>query len=390
MTSISSDGHDLLDVARSLAPLIREHATQGEKECRLPAPIADAFTTTGIFRMCRPKEFGGLEVDPITAIHVVEELSRADGSSGWCAMICGVGGAFDAFLPPEGGKEMYAVPEAVTTGVIAPTGRALPVDGGYRVTGRWSMASACQHSAWLGGAAVVFDGDAPRMGPGGMPATIVAMLPASDCRILETWDVSGLRGSGSQDFEVDGAFVPDRRSICMPMLAPHSPGALFTFPLLGFLATGIASVALGIGRSAVDELVRLAKVKTPFGMMSSLSTRPTTHIAAATAEAELSAGRAFLLEAVRDVWASAQARQPMTLEQRARLRLAATTATLGAVRAVDLAYTTGGSTSLYSSSLLQRGFRDVHTITQHFAVAPHTHELLGRVLLGLTADAPMV
>ncbi|MDC0680675.1 acyl-CoA dehydrogenase family protein [Sorangium atrum] len=390
MSSASSAAPaSLLDAARSLVPLVQEHPQRGERERRLPDPVARALRESGIFRMCRPRALGGLEVDPLTALQVIEELSRADGAAGWCAMICGTTGAFEAYIPAEGGKEMHASPDAVTAGVFAPSGRAVEVEGGYRVAGRWAMASACHHCDWLGGTAVVYDGSAPRMLPGGVPEAIVPMFRASECEILDTWSVSGLAGTGSHDFAVVDVFVPSSRCIRLPMTAPTHPGPLFVFPLFGFLASAVAATALGMARAAVDELTRLAATKRPSGMTTSLATRPSTALAVAEAEATLGAARAYLLEAVGAVWDAAVSGSSISLRERARVRLAATNAALGAARAVDLAFTAGGATALYAESPLQRSFRDVHAVTQHALVAPHTREVQGRVLLGLDTELPM-
>lgn len=379
----------LIEIARELAPLIREHAARGEHERRLPSPVATALTESGIFRMCRPRSLGGLELDPLAMMEVVEELSRVDGAAGWCAMIHGTGAAFDAYIPLEGARAMYADPRAVTGGVLAPTGRAIEVDGGYRVSGRWSIASGCHHSDWLGGTAIVFDGDAPRTGPGGMPETIVPMFGKDDFTIVDTWSVAGLAGTGSHDFEVEDAFVPTSRVIRL-MAPPFHDAPLFRFPFFSLLATGIASVALGIARAALDELYQVARTKTPFRMQSTLAHRPSAQIAAAEAEAALGSGRAFLVEAVREAWQGAVSGERPTVQQRLKVRLAATHATRSAVRAVDEAFTAGGASALYARSPLQRCFRDVHTVLQHFWVAPPTHELHGRILLGAEPDAPML
>ncbi|XXX78085.1 acyl-CoA dehydrogenase family protein [Sorangium sp. So ce134] len=388
-TMSSAESASLLEAARSLTPLIQEHAQQGERERRLPDPVAKAFRESGIFRMCRPRAVGGLEADPLTALHVIEELSRADGAAGWCAMICGTTGAFEAYIPAEGGREMYASPDVVSGGVFAPSGRAVEVDGGVRVTGRWAMASACEHCDWLGGTAVIFDGAAPRMSPAGVPACVVPMFRASECKILDTWSVSGLAGTGSHDFEVVDVFVPSSRCIRLPMTAPTYPGRLFAFPIFGFLASAVASTALGMARAALDELRALAATKRPAGMTTSLAARPSTALVLAEAEATLGAARAYLVEAVGAVWGAAVAGASISIQERARVRLAATNAALGAARVVDLAFTAGGATALYEKSPLQRCFRDVHAVTQHALVAPQTREVQGRVLLGLDTDLPM-
>ena len=382
----SEAARNLLDATRGILPLVREYAAQGELERHLPRPLADAFNDAGVFRMCRPKALGGLEVDPVTVMRVVEEISQADGAAGWCAMISGSGSAFDAFIPLQGAKEMYADPRAVTTGVLAPNGRATAAPGGYRVTGRWSIASNCMSSDWLGGSSMIFEGPGPKIGFGGMPEVIVPMFSAKECKIHDTWRTVGLRGSGSHDFEVNDVFVPEKRVIRVPMLQPFHEGPVFTFPFLGFLASSIACVSLGIARRAVDELVNVAKTKTPFGMMGALSSRPSAQLAVADAEAALGSARAFLFDEVQRTWEHALQGRPASPMQRGRIRLAATNAVTSAARAVDLAYTTGGASAMYEKSPLQRAFRDVHAITQHFTVAPPSRELEGKVLFGLDVE----
>jgi indole-3-acetate monooxygenase len=373
---------DPLEAARALVPLIREHADAGERDRRLPSPVVDAFRDRGIFSACRPRALGGGELDPLSAIALFEELARADGSAGWCAMIGAAGGFLEAFLPKDEAISMYG-PEAgaVTIGMLAPSGQAAEGDGGYRIRGRWALASGCQHADWLGATALVLDDDTPRMSPQGEPEMVVAMVPASDCVIHDTWHAAGLCGTGSHDVELREVVVPGGRCIRMPMRDSPHPGPLYRFSFLGFLASGIAATALGVARAAIDDFGRLAIRKTPVESVR-LSRRPTAQIALADAEAELGAGRAYLIDIVGDTWEAVVDGQEISLAQRARVRLAAASAVRCAARAVDAMYTVGGATALYRESRLQRCFRDVHAMTQHVAVAPHVRELCGRVLLG--------
>jgi indole-3-acetate monooxygenase len=379
----------LVEVARSLVPLVLEYAEQGEADRCLPAPVTKAFTEAGLFRMCRPRELGGLEADPITVMEVVEELARADGATGWVAMILGAGSVFAGILPKEGAQEIFADRNVASGGSFALTGRAVPVDGGYRVSGRWSFMSGCHQCQWLGGSCIVFDGDKPRMGPFG-PEIVVPLCPVADGKIVDTWNVAGLRGTGSHDFELSDVFVPRARCAPMPPPGPTFSGPLYAFPFFGFLSISIAACAAGIARAAVDELVRVAKTKTPFGMTSTLSTRSSAQIAVSEAHAALLSGRAMLRESVRQIWDKIVNGSPVSAQDRALLRLAATNMTLSAARAVDLAYTAGGGSALYAKSPLQRCLRDIRAITQHATVASHTHELFGKILLGVEADAPLL
>jgi alkylation response protein AidB-like acyl-CoA dehydrogenase len=380
----------LVDAARAVGPVVREHVEFGERERTLSPVVASHFREAGFFRLCRPREYGGVEADPVTMIRVLEEIARADGAAGWCAMISGAGAVLDAFLPLQGAREMFAESGTVSGLVFAPSGRAVAAPGGYRVSGRWQMASNCHQCQWLGGGCLVFDGERQRIGSDGTPEMLIATFASADLTIVDTWSSLGLRGTGSHDFEVSDVFVPARRVVRLPFASPTSAGALYAYPVFGLLASAVAATAIGIGRAAVDEVVRLAGAKVPFGMRSSLATRPSAQHAVAEAEGALTAGRSALLECTADVWSTVVARQPVSVTQRARLRIAATHATWSAVRAADLAYGVGGASSIYAKSPLQRCFRDVHTLTQHVLVASQTNEMTGRILLGAVDDLPML
>jgi alkylation response protein AidB-like acyl-CoA dehydrogenase len=386
---LSASRNTLVDAARQLALVIRRSVDEGERERRLPAPVAKALSEAGFFRLCRPRELGGLEVDPLTAIDVIEELARHDGSTAWCALNCSIAGVLEAFLPEQGAREMQTEPGRVANGVVAPRGRALEVEGGYRVSGRWTFVSNCHHCDWLAPASIVFKGDAMSVGPMG-PELVVPWLKATDCRIIDTWHVCGLRGTGSHDVEISEVFVPKHRCFPLPLPAPVQAGTLFKFPIFALFAVGMAAAALGIARAAIDELTGVAKQKTPLGMDSTLSTRATAQIAVCEAEAAVRSGRALLVQSTSRVWEALQAGTTVSAQDRALLRLAATNATLESARATDLMYTTGGGTALYSSSSLQRRFRDVHAITQHVFISPPTQEMIGRILLGVDPDAALL
>jgi alkylation response protein AidB-like acyl-CoA dehydrogenase len=202
--------------------------------------------------------------------------------------------------------------------------------------------------------------------------------------------VSGLRGTGSHDIVIEDRVVPAARSVSLVTDRPRATGALYRFPVFGLLALGIAAVALGIARRALEELIALAAAKTPTGSRRRLAERAAVQADVAWAEATLGAGRAFLFDAIGQAWTCAVAGDALTLAHRARLRLGATHAVTAAAAAVDRMYNAGGGTAIYATSPLQRCFRDVHVATQHVMVAPPTLELVGRVLLGVDADTAML
>ncbi len=380
-----------LEAAAALAPRIRAAAEETERQRRLSAELVHALASGGIFRMCVPRALGGGEVDPSTMIQAIETIAAADGAAGWSAMIGATSGVASAYLTEDAAREIYGSdPDVVTGGAFAPLGRATVVDGGYRVTGRWPFASGCEHCGWLMGGSVVLDGGQPRLLSSGTPDNRLMLFPAAAVRIIDTWDVAGLRGTGSHDIAVEDRFVPAARSLSLIADRPRTTGPLYAFPVFGLLALGIAGVALGIARRALDELVALAGGKTPTGSRRLLAERPVIHAEVARAEATLGAARAFLAETVGAAWERAQAAGAIEVRERARLRLAATHATLASARAVDLMYGAGGGTAVYAASPLQRCFRDIHVATQHMMVAPATLELAGRILLGLEADTAML
>src|SRR5207249_6925283 len=341
-----------LDAARALGPEIRAAAGRIEHDRRLPLDLVRALTDAGVFRMCVPRSCAGGEADPATMVRVLETIARADGSAGWSAMIGATSGVASAYLPLDAACEIYGPPDAISGGAFAPQGRAIPVTGGYRVTGRWAFASGCEHCTWLMGGCVVTD-DAPARG---LPASRLMLFPAPTARIIDTWTVAGLRGTGSHDIAVDDAFVPAAHSFSLVSDRPLHEGPLYAFPVFGLLALGIASVALGIARAAIDELVRLAGTKTPTGSRRLLAERPIVQAELAQAEAILAAARAFVFDTVGEAWERACGEGAIDLRQRARLRLAATHAAISAARAVDLMYNAGGGSVVYATSPLQRHF----------------------------------
>lgn len=367
---------DLLATVERLAPTIAATAEQAERERTLPATLAREMSLAGLFRMSVPRDFGGTEAPLSTQLEVIERVAQADASAGWCVMIASTtsmlcGQWDDTVLQEIFGDDRVAS----VCGVYAPKGRAEIVEGGYRVTGRWSFASGCRHSSWrLGGAMLP--------GPDGKPPQMrLMMFRAEDTVVHDTWRVAGLRGTGSHDIEVDGAFVPSARAVD-PGAEPRRGQLLYRMPLFGALAGQVAAVALGIARAAIDAFVQVATAKVPAGGRKTLAQRGTIGALVAEAEGGYRAGRAGLLEAARTCEAQAQGGDALGADARLSLRLAANEAVRASVRVVDAMYRAGGGSSLYETSPLQRHLRDVHATTQHAMVGLGIDELCGRALLG--------
>lgn len=372
----SSRRAELLSTVDRLRPAIVDAAGQAERERTLPPALAREMSLAGLFRMSVPTDYGGSEAPLSTQLEVIERVAQADASAGWCVMIASTtsmlcGQWDDAVVQEIFGEDRLAS----VCGVYAPKGKAEAVEGGYRVTGRWSFASGCRHSSWrLGGAMLPGHGDGP-------PQMRLMMFRAEDTVVHDTWRVAGLRGTGSHDIEVKEAFVPAARAVD-PGRKPHRDQLLYRMPLFGALAAEVAAVALGIARAAIDAFVQLATAKVPAGGRKTLAQRGTVQALVAEAEGGYRAGRAGLLEAARVCEAQASDGAALGAEARLSLRLAANEAVRAAVRAVDMMYRAGGGTSLYEDSPLQRHLRDVHATTQHAMVSLGIDELCGRALLG--------
>jgi alkylation response protein AidB-like acyl-CoA dehydrogenase len=379
MESVRERDAALIAAARALAPRVAAEGDEIERNRRLPAWLTDGLRAEGLFRMLVPRQLGGAEAHLATFSAAVEALATADGSTGWC-LSQGAGSCFVVAnqLAPDAAAEVVGDPGCVVAWGPGATGVAHPAEGGHRVTGRWSFASGCHHATWLGGGAVP-EGAAAE-------AARVYLFPAGCARILDTWRVSGLRGTGSDTYQVEDVFVPEGRSFSARRDARHHAGPLYAFPPELVYGVGFASVALGIARGALDAFVELAADKTPRNMRLVLRESAVVQAQHARAEGGLRAARAYLREAIEAAWAAASESPALPLEQRALLRLAVVHAMYAAAAAVDTAYHGAGASAIFESNPFERRFRDVHAVTQQIQARPAHFESVGRFLLGLDPE----
>jgi alkylation response protein AidB-like acyl-CoA dehydrogenase len=278
-------------------------------------------------------------------------------------------------------------PQVITAGVVAPYGRAVVHDGGYVVSGRWPYASGCQHSTWLFCCCTVYDGEQLRLTAHGDPEVRVLCVPTSQVTILDTWEVSGLAGTGSHDVVIEQVFVPEVYSGLFGVgPLPHSThfqGLLYRYPFILASALPIGALALGVAQGAVETVMELAQTKQPAGATTLLREHALFHVRLAEAVALVRAARAWLYASVQQTWEAMGTRSEVTVTERADVLLASAHATRSAAAAVDLVYTTAGATANDRRSPLQRALRDIHAVTQHIATAPSQYESAGRMLVGL-------
>jgi indole-3-acetate monooxygenase len=371
----------LRETAWSLVDEVSERAGEIERARTLPADLVRRFRAGGLFSMALPAALGGLECEPRTIIEVVERMAWADGSAGWTLLI-GQGSGFFAWLDPGVAKELLSgEPAPVVAGSMAPIGRGVPAgngDGGrYELTGRWPFASGCPHADWIVAAFTV-----PPRGEGTAPERRFAFLPPGDVRIIDTWNVAGLRGTGSHDIAVEAAFVPRERTID-PFTEPARHGGPLYSSLFGFLVTMMAGFPLGVARRALDELHSVAHHKKRQPGAPALAEEPETQDLVLSGETRVRAARALVLQASGDVTAAMRATGAAAPEIRARLMAAVHHAMLVAVDVVTAAFHAGGASALYDRHPLQRCFRDIRAARQHVLFGQETAKRLGRMELGL-------
>jgi indole-3-acetate monooxygenase len=380
---------DPLLAAGALEPLIRATVDEAEASRRFPDSVIAAMADARIFRQLVPRAAGGDEVDPITMLNVTEAVSRVDGSAGWVTMIGSGAGFLTGYLDTDVGREMFADPSAAMCGNLgAPAGRAVVVRGGYRVSGRWPFVSGCEHSSWMSGNAVVYDGDIQCTNADGTPRTRIMIFPHHQATVIDTWSATGLRATGSHDVSVSDIFVPEERSLWWSD-GPKQPGPLYP---VRFMLIAHAAHALGIAQAAIDALVDLAEHKIPTRTTSLLRDRPLVQANLAQAEGLVQAARAFMWQTTAEVWDLVCSDRPVTSRHRALLRLGMTVAVQSAAQAVDLMWAAAGSSPVYTSSPLERCFRDIHVATQHAAVGLFSLEAIGSALINptLSGGAPLI
>jgi alkylation response protein AidB-like acyl-CoA dehydrogenase len=375
---------DVVTAAKSLAPLILAAREEGEQIRRVPPRVAEALAEAGLLQMFLPRSMGGPELDPLTVFRAIEEISKTDGSIGWCAMIATDVSFALGWLPVEVGRQFCGKPADFRgAGSLRPLGRAYPIDGGYRVTGHWNFASGIDHANWLFCPCIIMDGDKPQLTEAATPRVRTMWLCPNQATIKDTWSVVGMRGTGSQDFIVDDVFVPAAHT-CFLGDPAFEAGPLYNPRLfLVLLFIPVAANSLGIARGAIEAFIGLAGEATSTRSTDLLRDRPLVQTRLAEAEAILNAARAYVVDSVGTLWdvVCSNASDPSIAI--AQTRLAIVHAMHEAVRSVDLVFHAAGTNAIYTRNPLERYFRDIHVAVQHNGAFPAQYESAGKVLMGL-------
>ena len=390
---IRQDGERLLAAARSLEPLIHQHAERAEREGRLSAEVIRALTEAGLFRMLLPRALGGLEIDPVTCSLVTEELAGFHSAAGWAIQAGNAGAWWAARLPEQGSDEVYSGnPSAVVAAAFHPPQQAIETSHGYRVTGRGPLASNIHDAQWLFLTALIMDGERDRMNYC-LPDEIGLMLSTGEVRIVDTWDSLGMRAADSIEVVIENVFLPKARTFARgPQFEPsrHYRGPLYRFPGIGAAVFSIAPVPLAVARAAIGEVRELAGRKTAFGFTKPLRERSAVQAALARAEGLLRAARLLYYDTMDAAWRRAVTGEGSTLEQKADILLGAVHAVGSAATVTDAMHRIAGTTGIYTRNPLERHFRDAQTLRHHGFLSENRLEAIGQVYLGLPPEFPMI
>jgi alkylation response protein AidB-like acyl-CoA dehydrogenase len=365
---------DAVTAARELAPELSARAVEAEQLQTLPRDLVERAREAGLFRLATPRALGGRELPPATIVEVVEELSRADGSAGWTITI-GNGSAFLAWLDPAVAAGLLTdVPDPIGGGVFAPMGRLTPEGAGkFALAGRWAFCSGSPHTdLFFNGA---FAGGDPR-------DWRLAVVPAAEVRVLENWDVSGLRGTGSHDVAIE-AVVREEHTIS-PFTEPaRHDGPLWRFPFFTFIGTLMAGVPLGIARRALDEFTAFAPAKIRPPGPGPIAEDGDVQIALTRAEGRLRSARAFVFDALGSLWDTACAGDVPDVRARGQFLLATQQAMRASLSAVTIAFGFAGAGALHADQPMQRCFRDLHAASQHIYFSAAASKRYAKLRFGI-------
>ena len=382
-----------LERARELKPMLAAASDAIEAARGVTPEIVAALTERGIFRMLLPRSIGGAELDPLTYTGVLEILAQGDGSTAWCLGQNSGCSMTAPYLSHDMAREIFGGPRGILAwGPEVPgAGQCVAVPGGYRATGRWGFATGSRHAGWIGAHCPVFEADgSPRMGANGRQVTRTMLMPRSEVTIIDNWHVLGLRGTGSDSYELKDHFVPEERTAIRDSDEERrEKGPLYQFTSGMIYAMSFSHVSLGIARGAWDAFVELARDKVPRGARGTLRENNVIQAQVSQCEAKLKSARAYLRGVIAEMWDEAQTTGKISAEQHPQLRLAATWAIHQARDVVATVYHAAGAGAIFEGNPMERRMRDIHAGTQQGQGRPIHFETVGQMLMGLPPQGRM-
>jgi 3-hydroxy-9,10-secoandrosta-1,3,5(10)-triene-9,17-dione monooxygenase len=353
---------------RALLPALRERAAYAEQLRRLPDDTFADFQEAGLFRCLQPKRYGGYELDPGILYQAVMEVGTVCGSSAWILGVIGVHNWHLAIFPPQAQEDVWGGDTSVQLSTsLAPTGTVERVEGGFRLSGRWSFSSGCDFCQWA-----VLGGIAPPVENGHPPDARVFLVPRRDYTIDDNWHVMGLCGTGSKDLIVDDAFVPEYRThsyrdafeLKHPGIAVND-APLYRLPFGLVFANGITAPAIGGALGALDAFREQSRARISMRDQSRVAEDPFVQYRLAEAAAEISAARDRIIGNFAEMMRLARAGEEIPLSARARCKWDAGKAIDWSVKAVDRLFEASGGRGIFLANPIQRAWRDVHAMRAH-------------------------
>ena len=363
-----SDGRDVIEGVRELLPMLRDRAQEAEDARAVPTDSVKALEGTGFFRLLQPGAFGGFEADPMTFYTAVRVIASACGSTGWVASVLGVHPWHVGLFTPQAQQEVWGDDQATRiSSSYAPTGKAVAVDGGHLVSGRWSFSSGCDHATWVLLGQIVTDAD-------NRPTDFrTFLLPRADYAIDDVWDTVGLRGTGSNDIVVDSVFVPEHRSLSFgdvfKLVVPGQDlnhGPLFRLPYGSVFSYSITTPIIGMATGAYEAHVTYLRDRVRVAYAGQKAAQdPFAQVRVAEAAAEIDGAWLALERNMSDLMGYARAGEQIPVDVRLRARRDQVRGTGQAIRAVDRLFENSGGRALKAGTPIQRFWRDAHAGRVH-------------------------
>ena len=376
-----------LTAVGKLIPAIEARAHDIEQQRRLPADLNDQLMKAGAYRMALPRKYGGVELEPLQSMRVIEELAHADGSVAWTVMVAfGFNVLFGRFSPAVVDKLLASGP-ALARGALAPLGIARPTNDGYIISGRWPLASGTYDHDWVVAGCLVTENGKPKMAPEGRPAYRMAMLPKEQAEFLDTWYSVGLCGSDSTDFIIKDRFVPESFTTDIFVAPSAYDIVLHRLPFMMVTGPTHCAVCLGLAQGAIDDLSELARQKRPAFVPRPPGEDPIFQYRFGELAVRLAAARAYAQSVASWTLEKANSSEPCAPPDILKLQTMVTYVHHECVDIIDKAFTLAGSTPVYRSHILQRRWRDIKCVASHFAASTGCYQALGAVLSGMTPAA---
>ncbi|GAA2643323.1 3-hydroxy-9,10-secoandrosta-1,3,5(10)-triene-9,17-dione monooxygenase oxygenase subunit [Paractinoplanes durhamensis] len=379
---------------RELLPVLRDRAQEAEDRRQVSAETVKSLAATGFFRLLQPARFGGFEADPATFFGCVRDIAAACGSTGWISSVIGVHNWQMALFPDQAQQDVWGDdPGTLMSSSYAPTGRIKQVDGGYRVSGRWSFSSGSDHASW-----VLLGGIVP--GEGDAPADFrTFLLPAADYTIEDVWHTIGLRGTGSNDIVVTDAFVPTYRSLsfgdtarCICPGQELNTAPLYRIPYGSIFPYTITTPIIGMATGAYDAHVTYMRerVRAAYAGVRAAED-PYSQVRVARAAADIDAAWLALTANMRELMTLVTAGEKLPMQLRLRVRRDQVHGTELSIQAVDRLFENSGGRAIYTSHPIQRFWRDAHAGRVHAINDPERAlSMYGRGEFGLSVADAMV